>query len=104
MYAENLPSRLKFAREKIAMSQTEVAKEIGINRSTLAKYELGQREPDIEMLVQLSIFYNVSLDWLVGIGKAKNREEIIEDFNESKERTKILKDLEKEAKKQKIAT
>lgn len=69
MYAEIFPSRIKKAREKTGFSQRDVAKETKISQSTIAKYETGTLQPDLEKLGILAEFYNVSTDWLIGLSK-----------------------------------
>lgn len=66
MYKETFPSKLKKAREDIGYTLREVATEINIPYGTIANYELGRTQPDIETLGILADFYCVSLDWLVG--------------------------------------
>ena len=66
MYAEMFPSKLKKARINTGLTQREVSKEIGIPYSTIANYETGRTQPDIETLGILADFYNVSVDWLLG--------------------------------------
>ncbi len=72
MYRETFPSRLKKAREKTGFTQREVSKETNISQSTIAKYETGDLEPDIEKLAILAEFYQVSADWLIGLSREKN--------------------------------
>lgn len=66
MYVESFPSKLKKARNNTGLTQREVAKEVNLPQSTIAKYETGKLEPSIETLGILADFYEVSLDWLVG--------------------------------------
>lgn len=73
MYAEGFPSKIKKARETTGFTQREVAKETGINQSSIAKYETGKLEPDIEKLGILADFYNVSIDWLIGTKGGKEK-------------------------------
>lgn len=56
---------IKLRKEK-GETQTETARKIGISRSSLSLYEIGKREPDIEMLNTLADYFNVSLDYLLG--------------------------------------
>lgn len=65
MYAESFASRLKKARHNTGFTQDEVEKETGIPRSTLAGYEIGRTQPDLETLGILADFYQVSVDWLL---------------------------------------
>ncbi len=66
MYSETFPQKLTQARKDAGYTQTTVAELIKIKRSTLASYETGRTQPDIETLGKLADFYNVSIDWLVG--------------------------------------
>lgn len=66
MYSESFPSKLKKARMETGFTQREVSKEIKIPQSTLANYETGRTQPDIENLGILADFYGVSADWLLG--------------------------------------
>ena len=66
MYAESFPSKLKSAREKNGFTQREVEAETGIKQSTIASYEIGRTQPDIETIGILADFYGVSVDWLIG--------------------------------------
>lgn len=73
MYIETFKEKLTEARKSTGFTQTEVAKELKIPRSTIANYESGRTQPDIETLSRLIDFYEVSADWILGTGK-KNRE------------------------------
>lgn len=66
MYREVFPSRAKNARNEIGMSQEEVSANTGIPRSTIAKYETGKLEPDLEKLGIIATFYGKSADYFIG--------------------------------------
>ena len=66
MYYESFPSKLKKAREMTGFTQRDIEREIKIKQSTLAGYELGRTQPDIETMGILADFYGVSMDWLIG--------------------------------------
>ena len=70
MYRETFPQKLKQARKKTGFTQIEVGKELKIPQSTMANYECGRTEPDIETLAKLIDFYQVSADWLLGTAGA----------------------------------
>lgn len=57
---------IKILREKINISQYELADKLGIPRSTLCNYEKNINEPSISTLIKLANFFNVSIDELVG--------------------------------------
>lgn len=66
MYREIFPTRIKEARKKTGFTQREVAKETGIPLSTIAKYETGKLEPDLEKLGTLADFYQKPADYFIG--------------------------------------
>lgn len=66
MYVESFASKLKKARTDTGFTQREIAKEVNIPQSTIANWELGRTQPDIESIGILADFYGVSVDWLFG--------------------------------------
>lgn len=48
------------------LSQQELADRLGISRSRLGNYELGERRPDLELLSKLADFFRVPVDQLLG--------------------------------------
>ncbi len=60
-----LPSRLKALRGK--KTQSAIAREIGINQQTYARWELGDRQPKLQDLSNIALHFGVSIDWLLGI-------------------------------------
>jgi len=66
MYQESFASKLRNARQRTGFTQREVAREVGIPYSTIANYEIGRTQPDIENLGKLLDFYGVSADWVIG--------------------------------------
>ena len=56
---------LREIRKRRKYSQLKVAMDLSISREALSYYENGQRSPDIEMLVKLSNYFNVSIDYLI---------------------------------------
>ena len=59
--------RLKAIRNARGMSQAEVAAQLSISREALCMYETGRRQPSNELLGTLARFYNVSMDYLLGV-------------------------------------
>lgn len=57
--------KLKYLRLKENLSQSQLAKKVGITRQALSKYELGISEPNLYTLVKLADYFNCSLDSLV---------------------------------------
>lgn len=61
-----LGDRLRIARERKNLKQTQVKERTGINNKTLSGWENGLSEPDSESLKILANLYEVSTDWLLG--------------------------------------
>ena len=57
-----LSDRLKFLRTSAGLSQQELAKQTGINKSNINMYERGDREPNFEKLEIMSDYFNVDMD------------------------------------------
>ena len=58
--------RLKELRESKRLTQKEVAEIIGYSEISYARYEKGEREPDISTLCKLAEYFNVTVDYLIG--------------------------------------
>ena len=58
---------LKSLRIEKGLSQQQFATLLDVDQSTVAKWESGQREPSLEMLIKLSKFFNVPTDYLLGL-------------------------------------
>lgn len=55
----------KIRKEK-KLTQIQVANDLNITQATLSSYETGRTQPDLSMLLNLSKYYNVSIDELLG--------------------------------------
>lgn len=53
-------------REKLGLTQEEVASKIGISRASLSHYEKNRRTPDYKVMTQLADFFHVTVDYLLG--------------------------------------
>ena len=56
---------LKKIRKSRNLNQQKVAMDLHISREALSHYENGRREPSLEMLVKMSRYFNVSIDYLI---------------------------------------
>lgn len=66
---ETLGERLKELRGKRNLLQKEVAGDLNILAQTYSRYENDLRYPNIEQLIKIAEYYNVSTDYLLGIDK-----------------------------------
>ncbi|MFB6257413.1 MAG: XRE family transcriptional regulator [Flavobacteriales bacterium] len=73
----SFPQKLRTFRKRSAYTQEALAKELGIGRGRLAKYEEGRAEPPLELLKRIVEFFDRSLDELLEkeAGESKKRKE-----------------------------
>lgn len=60
-----LGKTLKALRTNKKLTQTQLADALGVSRSTISLYELDLREPDIQFLQRVSVYFTLSLDHLL---------------------------------------
>ena len=56
---------LKKVRQQRHLNQQKVAIDLHISRESLSYYENGKREPSLSLLVAMSKYFNVSIDYLI---------------------------------------
>ena len=59
--------RVRDLREDKDLTQREVAKALNCSQQVYSNYELGQRDIPTDILIKLSAFYRVSVDYILGI-------------------------------------
>lgn len=59
--------RIKHLRETKAMTQSDLAKELGITRSSVNAWEMGISVPSTQYIVELASIFKVSTDYLLGV-------------------------------------
>ncbi|MBD5080351.1 MAG: helix-turn-helix transcriptional regulator [Ruminococcaceae bacterium] len=68
MYKYN---RIKDLREDKDLTQEECAKIAYISKNSYIRYEKGEREPPLDVIINLAKYYNVSLDYIAGLTNDK---------------------------------
>lgn len=59
--------RIRDLREDRDLKQRELADYLNCSQQVYSNYELGQRDIPGEMLIRLSRFYKVSVDYILGL-------------------------------------
>ena len=65
--------RLRDLREDHDYTQREIADVLHIKQNTYSQYENGQRQIPIDFLIKLSLFYDVSTDYILELTDKKER-------------------------------
>jgi len=59
--------RIRDLREDSDQKQQDIADVLHIRQSTYSQYESGKRAIPIEALITLALYYNVSVDYILGL-------------------------------------
>ncbi len=59
--------RIRDLREDADINQTTIAKYLGMSQTGYSKYETGENDIPTAIRIKLSEYYNVSVDYLLGI-------------------------------------
>ena len=62
-----LYKRIRDLREDRDLTQKEMARVLSCSQQVYSNYELGQRDIPTDVLIKLSAFYDVSVDYILGI-------------------------------------
>ena len=58
--------RLRFCRRQRGLTQEQLAEAMGVSVAAVSKWELGQSVPELETLLELADFFDLSVDALLG--------------------------------------
>lgn len=71
----DLPKALRRFRQEHDLTQRQVSSKIGINIRLYQKYEAGEVDPGASVITAVAEAFNVSADYLLGLGEAQNTDE-----------------------------
>lgn len=79
----DLGVRLAELRKTKNLTQSDLARKLGLHRNTINGYEANTLTPSVEVLKKLAIFFNVSIDYILGF---ENRSYLyIDDLTEKQQ-------------------
>ncbi len=59
--------RIRDLREDKDMSQTQIARILGMSQTGYSKYETGENDIPTDILIRLAELHNTSVDYLLGL-------------------------------------
>jgi len=59
--------RIKDLRQDRDLTQVQIAKAIGMSQTGYSKYETGENDIPTAILIKLAVFYDTSVDYLLGL-------------------------------------
>jgi transcriptional regulator with XRE-family HTH domain len=89
-----IAKRLSELRKKYKLSQTEVARLLGVTPALISAYEKCERTPSIERLISLADIYHTSTDYILGRRRTNDNDAVLLDVtNLSENQIRILREL-----------
>lgn len=70
-------NHLKAVREKLNISKQEAAKRINVSQPAYLRYESGQRNPSIQVISEMALEFNTSINYLIGLTDVDSPDTII---------------------------
>lgn len=64
-YGAILSASIAGLRKSAGMTQDALAERLGVTFQAVSKWENGKRSPDTDMLIKLSEYFHVSIDYLI---------------------------------------
>jgi transcriptional regulator with XRE-family HTH domain len=70
--------RLKMLRQEKEVTQTKIGELLGVSARMISFYEMGKHIPrDAESLIKLAKYFDVSLDYLLGMTSVRNYNQLV---------------------------
>ena len=69
-------NRLAELRKEKNLSMKETAVRLHLPYTTYVSYEKGDREPNSEVLIKLADFYNTTVDFILGVSKSTQNNDL----------------------------
>ena len=85
--------RLLELRSEKKLSQRDMAKKFNISQGTYNNWENSKTEPSVEQLIQLSDFFDVSVDYFIGRSYYSQYESKLETNVKTCKMVKIFKNI-----------
>lgn len=83
-------NRIKLLRKEKQWNQTELAKKLGVGRTTITEYERETIVPSYDKILSMAKVFGVSVDYLTG--ESNSRMGVVEDVNDLAEQLNSLID------------
>lgn len=62
----NFKDTIKNLRTSNNLTQTDLAKLLGVTKSAISAYETGERQPSHDAIVKMADYFNVTIDYIYG--------------------------------------
>lgn len=76
----SIGERIKEARKKAGLKQSELAEKLGVAVITIGQYERGVRQPRLEQFQRIAAALNVDVNWLMNGYTLEQRDQAMKDY------------------------
>jgi transcriptional regulator with XRE-family HTH domain len=90
--------KIKQIRKDKGLQQKAVASEVGLDQSNYNKVENGRREPSVEVLQKLAVFFGVTVDELLNPDDKKQPTPVTVEDKTVSEKIRLVEQLEEDDK------
>ena len=74
MFSEkSFSARLKEVRKAKSLTLEQLGNDLGSSKGTFSALETGRKKPSLDMVINLSNYFNISIDYLLGLSDDPNR-------------------------------
>lgn len=87
-----LSKKLTLLRQQNKLSQSEVARRIGVSASAVSAYEADEISPSLETLVKIANLFHVSTDYLLDVDYPRDKA-VLDTSNLNKQQLLALQNL-----------
>ena len=65
----DIADRIRYLRDKAGMTQTDLAKRLGISRSAVNSWEMSLSSPSLANIIEMSQIFHVDVDYILSISE-----------------------------------
>lgn len=83
-------NRIAQLRKEKHLNQTGLAMRLNISQYLVSAYETGRHQPSVELLMQMSDLFNVSVDYIIGNSDIRIPTDLLKKSNISEDEAELL--------------
>ena len=65
-----IANQIRYLREQRGLTQADLAKKLGITRSSVNAWEMGVSVPSVQYVIELAKIFQVSTDYILGVNSS----------------------------------
>lgn len=62
-----IANQIRYLREQRGLTQADLAKKLGLTRSSVNAWEMGVSVPSVQYVIELAKIFKVSTDYILGV-------------------------------------